>query len=373
MGEAAVALVVAAAATLVFALVAGLAVRARNRSDVRTQDALRRISDGVQSLSSSLDGIRETGTVLDTRAVFPVTLDLEEALRRAASVAAALPGMTAGAARVDRVDGTTAMQTVGLSTGATGLESAPDSPDRLPWRLAIVEWARDTAAGTRPLQRAVIAPVVHNGERIGLIGAYTSAAAVDPEVAEAVAALADSAAPAFGAAREHEAVKQLVRTDPLTGMLNRRGLDEELAREIARTVRTAAPLSILMLDLDDFKRVNATNFVHGDEVLRELARIIREACRETDIPCRRGGEEFTVILPDTECAAALRVDARIRALVQVTDLPHIGRLTYSAGITAFREGDDSLSLDRRASELVNIVKQRGKNDVAHDCAGPDPG
>jgi diguanylate cyclase len=216
----------------------------------------------------------------------------------------------------------------------------------------------------------VVAPVLHNGERIGLVAAYTSGAVVEPEIAEAVHMLAETAAPALGAAREHEAVKRLIRTDPLTGMLNRRGLDEELAREIARAVRTGAPLSLLMLDLDDFKRVNATNFVHGDEVLREVARIIREACRETDIPCRRGGEEFTVILPDTPCAAALRVDARIRALFQVTELPHIGRLTYSAGITALRQGDDPDAIDRRASELVNDVKRSGKNDVRHDC-GPD--
>jgi diguanylate cyclase (GGDEF)-like protein len=363
------ALAAAGAAVAIFAFVAAVAVRARNRSDLRTQDALRRISDSVHALSHSLETTRESLWVEDSRSAFPVTLDLDEALRRAAAVAAALPGMTAGAARVDRLDGTSAIQTIGISSGSTGLEIVPDSPDRAPWRLALVEWVREPSPLQEPLQRAVIAPIVVNGERIGLIGAYASTTAVPTDVAEAVAALADSAGPAFGAAREHEAVKQLVRTDPLTGMLNRRGLDEELAREIARAVRLGAPLSVLMLDLDDFKRVNATNFVHGDDVLRELARIIREASRETDIPCRRGGEEFTIILPDTPCAAALRVDARIRALVQVTDFPHAGRITYSAGITSLREGDDADLLDRRASALVNDVKRAGKNDVRHDC-GP---
>lgn len=368
MGTSTVALTVALAAVLAFGLVAWLAVRARNRAEERTQDALRRISDGMESLSLGLGAVVERAQLESTEVAFPITLDLSEGLRRVAAVAASLPGMTAGAARIDRIDGSVALNAVGIATGATGLESAPDPPDRHTWRSAQIEWSQSAETpGVETLRRGVIVPIVNDHERIGLVGAYTTGPLVAPDVVEAIVALARSAAPGLAAAREHEALKELVRTDPLTGMLNRRGFDEDLAREVARAARTAAPLSVLMIDLDDFSRVNKITHAHGDDVLREFSRVVREACRETDIPCRRGGEEFTVILPDTTCSAALRVDARIRALSSTTDFPHVGRMTYSSGVTTMREGDDHLAIDERASELVNRVKRAGKDNVAHDC------
>ncbi|MGL6279183.1 MAG: GGDEF domain-containing protein, partial [Gaiella sp.] len=207
------------------------------------------------------------------------------------------------------------------------------------------------------------------GRRIGLIAAYTSTTSVADDVAETVVALAASAAPALHAAREHQAVAELVRTDPLTGLLNRRGgVDDALPREIARARRSGAPLSVLMIDLDDFKTVNAVNYSHGDDVLQEFARVVVEACRESDIPCRRGGEEFLVILPDTECTDALRLEKRLRALVSATEFSHVGALTYSAGVTALAPDDDERTIDTRASGLVNDAKRAGKNTIRHDCA-----
>jgi diguanylate cyclase (GGDEF)-like protein len=368
MGTSTVALAVAFAAVLAFALVAWVSVRARNRAEEGTRAVLLRISDGMESVSAGLASVVDQATTPSSEVAFPVTLDLTEGLRRVAAVAATLPGMTAGAARIDLVDGSVAVNAVGIVSGSTGLETAPDPPDRHAWRSATIEWSQEASVtGTASVQRGVIVPVWHNRERIGLVGAYTTGPLIAPDVLEAVVALADSAAPGLAAAREHEALKELVRTDPLTGMLNRRGLDEDLTREVARATRTGAPLSVLMLDLDDFSRANKSTHAHGDDVLREFGRVIREACRETDIPCRRGGEEFTVILPDTECSAALRVDARIRALVSATEFPHLGRLTYSSGVTMLREGDDAVTVDERASELVNLVKRRGKDNVAHDC------
>ena len=374
MGTSTVALAIAAALAVLFALVAFLVVRARNRAELRTQSVLWRISQGMESISTELGrasaGLRPD---LGGEVALPMTLDLADGLRRVASVAAALPGMTGGAARVDLLDGSAVVNAVGILSGATGLETTIEPPDQSDWRTATVTWRHAPGVGgAGQIQTGVIAPVVAGRQRIGLIGAYTTAPEIAPDIVEAVAALASSAAPGLAAAREHEALKELVRTDPLTGMLNRRGLDEDLSREVARAIRTGAPLSILMLDLDHFSRANKVTHAHGDEVLREFSRVVREACRESDIPCRRGGEEFTVILPDTTCAAALRVDARIRALVTATDFPHLGRLTYSSGITMLRDADDAAELDRRASELVNHVKANGRDNVAHDCAELTP-
>jgi diguanylate cyclase (GGDEF)-like protein len=369
MGTSTVAIAVAAAAVVAFALVAWLAVRARNRADERTRDVLRLISDEMMSISDGLGAVVE-GAKPHQRDdfLFPVTLDLDEALRRVAAVAAALPGMTGGAARVDRLDGIAALRSIGIVSGATGLEHAPDPPDGQGWSSALVQWIPAPGqTGPSAIRRAAFAPVSHNGNRIGLLGAYSASEVLPSEVVEAVVALAAAAAPGLAAAREHEAVRELVRTDPRTELRNERGLAEDLGREVARAARTGSPLSLLMIDLDNFSDVNKVNHAAGDDVLRVFARVLIEACRETDIPCRRGGDEFTIILPETACAAALRVEARIRALVATTDFPHREALSYSAGVTMLRDGDSTESIDRRASELVNAIKRGAKGSVAHDC------
>ena len=102
-------------------------------------------------------------------------------------------------------------------------------------------------------------------------------------------------------------------------------------------------------------------------VLREFSRALEEACRATDMLCRRGGDEFLLLLPDTPCLEALRLEARVRAVVTTTDFSNISRLTYSAGITSYRPGDSIDDLDRRASMLVNEVKSAGRNGMRHDC------
>lgn len=357
---------------VVLAIVASLAVRARSRSDRVTQAALRRIGDGVDALSSGLGAVVERaqseGAALGRS--IGITLDLDEALANAAAAAAALPGMAAGAARVERHDGTAAQRSVGITSGSTGLEGGLDPPDRTPWESAIVEWLRAPATwADEPLRVGVVVPLVHAGARIGVIGAYArTAGRVAEDAIEELRELADAAAPALAAARDHEAVRELVRTDPLTGLLNRRGFDEALTREIARADRASTPLTLLMIDLDDFREVNKESHTHGDSVLRALGGVLLDACRATDIVCRRGGEEFSVILPDTPCLEAIRREARIRALVATTAFPHVDRLRFSSGITALAESDDALSIDTRASELVNVAKLApGKNQLHHDC------
>jgi diguanylate cyclase (GGDEF)-like protein len=372
-----IAVVAVAFATVgVLALGAGLVVRARNTSDARTREALRRIGDGVEALSSGLGSVVDSARAdaAELGRSVGITLDLDEALHRTAAAAAALPGMQAGAALINRIDGTPSQQAVGLSSGRTGLEGTIDPPDLSTWESAIVTWRRQAAPGHAPtLQAGVITPVIHGGIRIGMLAAYCSEVAYPYEgTIDQLGALAAEAAPALAAAREHEAVKELVRTDPLTSLLNRRGLDEALNREIARAARTGSPLSVLMLDLDDFRSVNKVTYAHGDDVLREFSRVLEDACRTTDILCRRGGEEFLLILPETPCYEALRLDARVRALVSTTAFSHVENLTYSSGITSLRPEDDIVDLDKRASGLVNAVKADGKNGVQHDCEIDQP-
>ena len=137
MSTTAVGVLVAFAALGVLALGVALVVRARNSSDIRTRETLRRIGDGVEALTLGLSAIAETAkaeTAELGRSV-GITLDLEEALRRTAAAAASLPGMHAGAARIVGMDGVITQQTVGISSGHSGLETDFDPPDRSPGPL----------------------------------------------------------------------------------------------------------------------------------------------------------------------------------------------------------------------------------------------
>ena len=233
----------------------------------------------------------------------------------------------------------------------------------------ILSWRRSPEAGPiSGVQAGIVAPVVHDGDRIGMVAAYSTGINRPDEAAvERLTWLAAQAAPALAAAREHDAMKALVRKDQLTGLLNRRGLDEAMAHEIARATRTGSVLSVMMVDIDGFRAVNKLTYAHGDIVLREFSRALEEACRATDIICRRGGDEFLLLLPDTPCLEALRLEARVRAVVTTTEFSNMSRVTYSAGITSYRPGDTIDELDRRASILVNEVKSAGRNGMRHDC------
>ena len=371
MGTNAVGVLVAFATFGVLAFGAALVVRARNASDSRTRDTLRRIGDGVEALTLGLGAIAETAkaeTAELGRSV-GITLDLEEALRRTAAAAASLPGMQAGAARIIGMDGSVAQQTVGITSGLSGLETDFDPPDRSPWTSAVLSWRRSPDMATvSAVQAGIVAPVLHEGAQIGLVAAYSIGVNRPDEASiERLTWLANQASPALAAAREHDAMKALVRKDPLTGLLNRRGLDEALAHEIARAARNGTVLSVLMIDIDGFRSVNKLTYAHGDIVLREFSRSLEEACRATDLICRRGGDEFLLLLPDTPCREALRLEARVRAVVTTTDFTNVSKLTYSAGITSYRAGDSFDELDRRASMLVNEVKSAGRNGMRHDC------
>jgi len=165
-----------------------------------------------------------------------------------------------------------------------------------------------------------------------------------------------------------EDIDQATR-DPLTGLYNRRYLEETLARELHRTTRESLPLCVAMLDLDFLKKYNDT-FGHegGDRILRELGRLLREKLRKSDISCRFGGEEFVLVLPGSTLADAYtRVD-QIRLLVKDLQLRHndqiLGRLTLSAGIAASPDhGSSAKELLEAADAALYAAKRAGRDRV----------
>jgi len=155
------------------------------------------------------------------------------------------------------------------------------------------------------------------------------------------------------------------RTDPLTGLMNRRALDEELRRAQAEFHRRGRPASLLLLDVDHFKRFNDTHgHVAGDEALQYVADVLRTHCRETDIVARFGGEEFAVLFAATSAAAVRQRAERVRAAIGNGTLRVEGRLlrvAASAGLAETADEHDILQWLKRADAALYSAKRDGRN------------
>jgi diguanylate cyclase len=166
---------------------------------------------------------------------------------------------------------------------------------------------------------------------------------------------------------ELEQVSELVREDHLTGALNRRGLDEVLDTEMKRADRNKSPVSISLIDIDNFKQLNdVLGHQAGDQALAHLIKVIKDTLRPTDSVGRYGGEEFIVILPDTELTEAVDAIQRLqRELTKKFFLHNNERLliTFSAGVALREENEDYTDLVGRADKAMYAAKKAGKNRV----------
>jgi len=164
----------------------------------------------------------------------------------------------------------------------------------------------------------------------------------------------------------HEAYRKTMITDPLTGLLNRKAIEERIDTEIKRIQRYNEVCSIAFIDIDDFKHVNDT-YGHdaGDGVLVELAGLLRRELRNTDYIGRYGGEEFIVCLVNTGKPVAIKVMERLLSIFRERPIgEHAIRCTFSAGIaSAPEDGMEFEVLCRKADEAMYISKKEGKNRV----------
>ncbi len=166
---------------------------------------------------------------------------------------------------------------------------------------------------------------------------------------------------------ELEQTSALIRHDPLTGVLNRKGLDEALSREAAFAQRRGTPLCLGLLDVDNFKQINDTHgHQTGDEALQHLTNVIRENVRPQDSVGRYGGEEFVVLLPDTDLDSATAALVRLqRALTKRFFLARQQKLliTFSAGVAELRAEEQPVDAIDRADKAMYLAKRSGKNRV----------
>jgi len=174
----------------------------------------------------------------------------------------------------------------------------------------------------------------------------------------------------FLVARMFERAEYQSHTDSLTGLPNRRYFHDILRRELLRSQRNHRPLSLINVDLDHFKQVN-DEYGHskGDEILKGFARVLKEQVRSIDLPVRFGGEEFLVLLPDTDKAGAVMVAEKIRRATDRLSIPRLGsmpgrKLTASAGIAT--HPDDAVEAEqlvRCSDQAMYLAKNLGRNQV----------
>ncbi len=169
--------------------------------------------------------------------------------------------------------------------------------------------------------------------------------------------------------REENALRELQRVsslDPLTGLFNRRAFMQLWRRERARAMRLGAPLSLVIMDLDFFKQIN-DRFGHqaGDEVLTHVARTLEQQTRDTDIVARFGGEEFVMLLPDTDLHGALEAAEKVREALANTPV-HLSDhrrvpVTLSTGVAQWEESEAFEALYKKADAALYQAKQQGRN------------
>ena len=218
-------------------------------------------------------------------------------------------------------------------------------------------------------------PMAAQGETVGVLCAWGRATngAGDPGgYQQVLRALAEQCSLAGANLRLREALRNQSIRDPLTGLFNRRFLEEWLERELPRAARLGSSLGLLLIDFDHFKRFNDT-FGHqsGDIALRESCELLQRRTRSSDVVCRFGGEEIVVLLPDAPLPAAAQVAEELRAAVEQNVLRHqadtLGSLTVSIGVACSPDqGRSGEALLRAADTALYAAKQEGRNRVV--CA-----
>jgi diguanylate cyclase (GGDEF)-like protein len=231
-------------------------------------------------------------------------------------------------------------------------------------------------------QEALISvPLVARGSVKGALNVYRigAGAAFTEEEFELAKRFGDAAALALDNAQVRAVLELQAQTDSLTGLYNHRYFHERLRAELNRASRTHDPIAVLMLDIDDFKRIND---VHGhgigDQVLLELADLLQSTVRVSDVVCRLGGEEFGVIMASCDAGDALGLARRITDRLAETDFEPAGRLSISVGIA---QGPEHAMNPRELVACAEIAmmtaKARGKNQAVlfdeHGGERPEPG
>jgi diguanylate cyclase (GGDEF)-like protein len=327
-----------------------------------------RLDELTQELSSAVSRAEEETQRGRFLAQIGTTIDLDDAIRWTLEAAAALPKVDAAIVELEGdEDEERLVRAVGFGD-EEGVGRAflgpPDGRGARAVELSYRYSAEQAAGATRA---ALGVPLVVSGERIGWLGVFSR----DPDTKFAdddlrrLEELAERVAPAIENARRFREARQLADLDALTGLHNRRYFYETLGREVDRAHRYQRRLSLVIVDVDSFKEINdRMGHLAGDAALAEIADRIREVVRSADIPCRVGGDEFAVIVPEAESGQARQLVGRIQHAVGAEPIARAGRIRVSAGVADLQPNDSPTSMFERADESLYASKDAGKTGLA---------
>ena len=249
------------------------------------------------------------------------------------------------------------------------LQAAIEATDASGGSIASGELVLASRGAIRPravATRSVFPSSVADGRAAELV-LYPPASGFTTDARDAAAWIAAQALIALENAHLHGLVQRQAVTDELTGLANRRRFLAQLDTEVARSRRSGSPLAIVLADLDDFKQVN-DRYGHeaGDRALRAFADILRSVVRDVDLPVRLGGEEFAVLLPDTDLAGGANLAERIRSTLAAAEIESDAdriHVTASFGVSCFPVAVAAEDLLVDADRRLYDAKRRGKNRV----------
>jgi diguanylate cyclase (GGDEF)-like protein len=210
-------------------------------------------------------------------------------------------------------------------------------------------------------------PLIFFGEKLGVLALdRASHDAFDQDDIQPLESVADICAAAIQNANYFERMKQLAYVDGLTGIFNRRYFEMRIAEELERASRFLGRMSVIMVDIDHFKRLN-DEFGHllGDEVLRGVSNVLKQQLRKVDMVCRYGGEEFAIVVPETTGANALVVAEKLRRHIETYPFPGVPRpVTISCGVADYpMHGGTRDEVVAAADGALYQAKQAGRNRV----------
>ena len=368
-------LVAAVAAVATLALVSMAAfMRSRRRNSGGQKQVLALVSEMntrmesmVRELSEALERAQEDGRRNRFLGELGGSIDLDEVLTRTLEAGGAIPGVDAALVSIQSDREKPIVATMGLSAEEAQRQVISGPPDGHEARaISLVYQYPPSLEGEELVHSGLAVPVPGEAGALGFIAIYSRSPSYrfEEEMIRELEELAKRAGPAIANARRFKEARQLADLDALTGLHNRRYFHETLAREVARAHRYGRQLALIVFDLDDFKAINdRIGHLSGDAVLAETAERVREAVRSADIPCRVGGDEFAVVLPESSTHDADQLYHRLRGAVSSRPVGQAGRLFVSAGIAEIQPDDDPTTFFERADEALYRAKELGKGQV----------
>jgi diguanylate cyclase (GGDEF)-like protein len=345
--------------------------RSGKRADERVGAVVHTLEKRMDELATELAGAVERAEEEGRRSRFlgeiAGSIDMDEVLARTLDAGTRMEGVDAALIRLENQEGIPTVAAHGLS--ADGAESIAGPPDGSRARAieVIYHYDDDTVEDPSTLISGGLAvPLEENGSRLGYLAVYTRnrGRRFAEDDVRRLEELTHRATPALENARKFREARQLADLDALTGLHNRRYFHETLARECARAHRYTRRLALIVFDVDDFKEVNdRVGHLGGDAVLAEAAERVREVIRTADIPCRVGGDEFSVILPEAGIEQAEQLFGRLQTAISGRQIGQAGRLHISAGLAELKSDDDSISFFERADDALYRAKEAGKGRV----------